>query len=434
MAWVSAGELDFTGTLAAEFDLARSARDTLSLSLDTVTSIDRTLDDFTFSVRDLSVDARLLFRRELAHGVLGVSALRRLREVVDRDGRLGYWGLAVSWETPGFRDPIPRAGLGAQVETGPTFGEEGLDADLLAAATLRFTWRFSRATVGVETRADSLWAGSNADADWEIGPRLDLPAGPGRGFALYARWLAGGHPLGLRLDGLLAGFEIVEDPALAPPGQQDADLEGLVAAGVSDGGEGGARFLLRAASPWFLPGTRAVAEVDANVLDSPEAGDLWYRYHVGLETSLGSGRAGAWFYHRSNHVLSAPNPRGVTSLNVLEVGHDSGAWEGIPAESRSGLGRLDWRARAGWLLDSAFGEDDGWHVRGGVRWSRHLPSRVFAPFVSGELEAGDVTSIRAAVGCLRVDRGWEGRLEWARDEQWFRSDDSVLSLSVAARY
>jgi len=124
----------------------------------------------------------------------------------------------------------------------------------------------------------------------------------------------------------------------------------------------------------------------------------------------------------------------VTSLNVLEVGHDSAAWEGIPAEARSGRGRLDWRARAGWLIDSAFGEDDAWHVRGGVRWSRRLPSRAFAPFVSGEVEAGDVASFRVSVGCLRVDRGWEARLEWAEDEQWFRSDDSVLSLLLAARY
>lgn len=434
MAWVSGGELDLTGTLAAEVDLASSERGALSVSLDTVTAIDRTLDDFTFSVRDVTIDARVRFRRDLPRGVVEVSALRRVKEVVDRDGRLGFWGLAVSWETAGYRDPFPRAGLGVRVEAGPAFGEEGLEADLLAGAALRWTWRLPRAAVGVEARADSLWAGSDVDADWEIGPRLDLPAGPGRGLALYARWLAGGHPLGLRVDGLLAGFEIVEDPALAPPGPGDADLEGLVAAGVSDGGEGNARLLLRAATPSFLRGTRAVAEVDANVLDSAEAGDLWYRYHVGLETPLGGGRAGAWFYHRSNHVLSAPNPVGVTSLNVLEVGHDSRAWEGIPAESRSGLGRLDWRARAGWLIASAFGEDDAWHVRGGVRWSRRLPSRAFAPFVSGEIEAGDVTSIRAAVGCIRVDHGWEGRLEWARDEQWFRSDDSMLSLSVAARY
>ncbi len=434
MAWVSAGDLDGTGTLAAEVDLRRSDHDVLSLGFDTVTAIDRTLGDLTFSVRDVSLDARLRFRRDLPHGILEISALRRVQEAVDRDGRLGLWGLAVSWETTGFRDPLPRAGIGARVEAGAAFGEEGLEADLLAAGALGWTWRFSGAAVGIEARADSVWTGAELDADWEIGPRLDLPAGPGRALALYARWLSGGHPLGLRLDGLLVGFEIVEDPALVPPGPSDADLGGLVAAGVSDGGEASARLLLRAATPSFLSGTRAAAEVDANVLDSPEAGDLWYRYHVGFETPVRGGRAGGWFYHRSNHVLSAPNPLGVTSLNVLEVGHESDAWEAIPGESRGGFGRLDWRARAGWLIDSAFGEDDVWHLRGGARWSRRVPSRALVPFVSGELEAGDVTSIRLAVGCLAVDRGWEGRLEWSRDEQWFRSDDSVLSLSLAARY
>jgi hypothetical protein len=434
LAWVSADDLDFTGTLAAEIDLHRSDRHALAASLDTVTAIDQTLDDFTFSVRDVTIDARLRFRRDLTHGVLEVSALRRLKETVDGDGRLGFWGFAAAWETDGFRDPYPRAGLAARVEAGPAFGGGGLDADLVAATAIRWTWHLPSAAIGFEARADSLLAGSEVDSDWEIGPRLDLPAGPGRGFALYARWLAGGHPLGLSVDGLLAGFEIVEDPALALPGPGDADLEGLVDTGVSDGGDASARLLLRAATPSFLRGTRAVAEVDANVLDSPEAGDLWYRYHVGLETPVARGRAGAWFYHRSNHVLSAPNPLGVTSLNVLEIGHDSVAWEGIPGEAPSRWGSLDWRARAGWLIDSSFGENDPWHLRAGLRWSRRLPSRGFAPFVSGEVEAGDVTSLRVAVGCLAVASGWEARLGWAEDEQWFRSDDSALFLSVAARY
>jgi hypothetical protein len=434
LAWVFSDELDLTGTMAAEVDLFRGDGRRLVLAVDTVTAIEKSLGDFTFSVRDVQLDGRIAWRHPVGRGAWTVAGGRRLLEPVDREGGLGLWYASGAWESAGWTAPVPPPGFGMRVEAGAVLGARGLDADLLARGAARWTWRAGAAAVALEASADALAGGDDAGTDFRVGPRIDLPAGPARGLTLYAHWLRGRNPLGLRVDGVLAGFDIVASPAATPGSPDAAEVGGLVGVGVTDGARGVGRLLLRAASPRFAGALRVAAEVDAHVLGSAEAGDLWYGYSVGLDRPWRGGLLLAGFHHRSNHLLNAPNPAGVTSINVIEVGHDSPEWDRVPREARSRRGRLDWRARAGWLLDSSFGDDRGGHLRGGVRWSWRAPARRYAPFLSAEVEEGAAAARRIAAGCIHVEGGWEGRIEWSRDEQWFRADRSALALTWVGRY
>lgn len=420
--------------MAAEIDFWGGNDDRVFLAVDALTAIERSLGDFTFSVRDVEVDAKVAWRRGARRGLWTVAGGRRLTEFVDADGSLGFWYLSGAWETVRWTDPVPPSGFGARVEAGGVIDPHGLSADILAKGAARWAWRVGRVAVGLEASVDALIGGDAAGSDLQVGPRLDIPAGPAQGVTIYARWLRGENPMGLRLDGVLAGFEIVERPTAIAASPGAAELGGLVGAGVTDRGRGSSRLLLRASSPRFLGALRVAAEVDANALDSEESGDLWYRYMVLASHPLGPGRMEAGFYHRSNHVLSGPNPVGVTSVNVLEVGHDSTNWDRVPDESDSRWGRLDWRARGGWIVASSFGEDRRWSLRGGARWALRRPSWGWAPFATVEVEEGDASSRRIAAGCVRIEGGWEIRAEWARDDQWFRADRSALVLGVVARY
>jgi hypothetical protein len=432
--WVFADELDLAGAMAVELDVWKRNTDRLRISVDTVTAIEKSLGDFTFSVRDVQLDGSVAWRRQARGGIWSVAAGRRELWAADRDGRRGFTYLAGGWESEAWAAPVPPPGLAFRLDAGAAFDATGVAADAMGGVSARWTWAFPSLSAGIEASLDTLWDGGSARSDLWIGPRLDLRAGEHQGLTLFARWFRGRHPLGLGLDGILAGFEIVESPTAFDTEPNSTDVLGKVAAGVDSDGRGAGRILLRVASPQFHRGLRVSVEVDANVLDTKEAGELWYRYDLGIDRALPVGRLGGWFFHRSNHLLSSENPIGVTSVNVLEVGHESERWERVPEVSSSSWGRLDWRARGGWILDSSFEEDRPWHVRGGLRWSWRRPGRSWTPFLTAEIEQGNVGARRFAFGTLHVSNAWEGSLAWIREEQWFREDKSSWIVSVAAHY
>jgi hypothetical protein len=159
---------------------------------------------------------------------------------------------------------------------------------------------------------------------------------------------------------------------------------------------------------------------------------LFYLYDVGIAHPFAAWRTGVWFHHRSNHVIGSANPE-ITSINVLETGVESNGWNRAEPSGFVGrAGAFDARVRAGWLIDSAFGEDTGWHARAGARWSfpGQGPSR---GYVLAELERGDVAESVYAAGAM-LPRGWDVRVEVRHDEQLFSVDRRAQLAIVTLRY
>ncbi len=123
----------------------------------------------------------------------------------------------------------------------------------------------------------------------------------------------------------------------------------------------------------------------------------------------------------------------MTSINALEAGIESAGWNRAePAGAIGRAGVLDARLRAGWLIDSAFGEDAHWHARGGLRWAS-LPLGAARIYVGVELERGDVSASAYAAGAL-LPRGWDVRVEVRHDEQLFSVDPRARLVVATLRY
>ena len=189
------------------------------------------------------------------------------------------------------------------------------------------------------------------------------------------------------------------------------------------------RLQIVAASPRWRERWRAAADVDGQALTGDDPGDLFYRYTVGVERLGGEARwlTGAGFYHRSGHRLGEPGET-VTSWNVVEAGVETDAYRRGAVLGR----RLDARLRAGYLLDSSFGEDRRWHVRAGVRWTAPVPWTVL-PYLEGEAEEGDVQVRQAAAG-LAFSSGLELSLAWLDDPQLFGPDPTALLGTATLRF
>jgi hypothetical protein len=208
-----------------------------------------------------------------------------------------------------------------------------------------------------------------------------------------------------------------------------AEIGGLIAVGFGVEQRQAARFRLGVRTPPLAKEVRIAFVVDANLLTATDTNELYYFYHLGLERPLQNNILGLYFYHRSNHKLDRPNER-ITSINVIESGIETDGWhdsgDGRPLHS---WGRLDARARLGYLLDSSFGEDRRWHVRGGVRWLMPAAAGRSRPYLAVEAEAGDADRRSYALGCS-LGKGLSTQIEFRNDQQHFGQDRTALLLLV----
>jgi len=431
LAWIDSDRLDLVGSIAATLPVASAGGWRILLRFGTVTAIERATSDLTFEVTDVSYLAAVGARRPLpAGGAIEVFAGEVGRVRVDAPGHARVRIVGAGWESRGHRRAFGGFGWSGRAALAAVVEDSGVDADAVADGEVRWLAPVGRVGLGVDGTAFGLIGG---EGGWDLaaGPRLDVDLGGDRAFGVFVRGVRARSPLGLDTDGLVVGFDFAQGSAkggrVAPP-----EISGRVAAGGGDGGRGYAEVDLRVASPPFLRGTTATVEVDGNVLGAEEGSDLYYLYDVGFEHPAGPGTTGLWFHHRSNHVLGRANPE-VTSLNVLETGFETPGWnrEG-PGLPLGRAGDLDARLRAGWLIDSAFGEDTAWHARGGVRFAFPGGARTRA-YVSGALERGDVAGSAYAVGAL-LPRGWDVRLEVLHDEQLYAADRRLLLAVATLRY
>ncbi len=421
LAWVLTEELELLGDLWVDLPFRVGPRDEIRFGVDTRTHISRTTGQFAFVVQDLeyNLDLGWHFRRDWL-GEFGASleAGQRGKEFVDADGQPYVRYLGLGLESTGTR-------IDWRLMAGAVLENREVDGDVVVRGDSRLSvpgLSWERSSVVFDFRVDGLIDGSSFLADVVVGPRWVFPVGGERSASFYLHYQDSRNPVGVGPDLWLFGFQYDKAPSPPVTGPDSAEVDGLVAAGAGEGRLAG-RLLLRALSPDFGPDLQAVILVDANILTADDTGDLFYFYHAGIERRLGDHRAGAYFYHRSNHQLAEPNDT-ITSLNVFELG--------IERDRHFLPGRRDgfesW-ARVGYLLNSSFGEDREWHVRGGIRYDIPRKGAGATVFAAVEAEAGDVDRQTYAVG-LTAGEDLEVQLSYRSDSQYFARDQTAILLTT----
>ena len=425
VAWIADEAVEGEGSMEVDLWAPLTAKTSLAGRFAARTTI-LGADGVTFAIRDVRYDGDLSVLRELANGFLlvGTGGVWG-KEAVDAQGSAQAGLLGVGFMRGG-------GALDYRVELGAVVDEREIDAD--AWGRLRARWQHPRPgwKPGLDLDLRVL-EGDDTDSDLTVGPFVAIPAG-GLLVRISAAYLRHETPLGLGLEGAQIGvtFEDAEPGPLdggrfAPRG----DVFGRIGFGLGDGQRAG-RLQIVATSPLFRERWRIAADVDGQALAGEDPGDLVYRYTVGMERFFTEERrwlAGAWFYHRSGHRLGEPGEP-VTSWNVVEVGVES---EGFRHGTRD-PGALDMRLRAGYVLDSSFGEDRRWQARAAARWT--LP--FYAPgsaqgFVEGEVEEGDA-SVRQAAAGIGFGNGLELAVSWLDDPQRFVADSTALLGTATLRF
>lgn len=435
LAWIASDRLDLVGSVAAELPLAQAGPWRIFTSLGAVTAIEKATSNFTFLVDHVSYDATIGARRPLGdRGAIEVFAGERGVALVDANGSLRVRLAGVAWESSDHHRAFGPFGWSGRASLAAVLTDRNVAAGAVAAGSVRYLGRIAsrpHLALGADATVDAL-IGEDGGVDYSAGPRMEFDLSGDRRFALFARWLHGGSPLGLGTDGVIAGFDFANGLHPDGPRSTPPEISGLAAAGGGEDRRALARLTLRVATPPFLSGTYAEVEVDGNLLTGDDLDDLFYLYDVGVAHPFSTWRAGVWFHHRSNHVASGVNPT-VTSIDVLEAGVGTEGWNRAEPSGWNGrLGSLDAMLRGGWLIDSAFGKAVDWHARAGMRWS----SRQLGPvrlYVAAEAERGDVAASAYGAGAL-LPRGWDVRFEARHDEQLYSVDRRAKLLVATLRY
>ncbi len=413
IAWIGGEALDLWGELGLDAPVARIGPFQLGLRIETTTTIQKTLGDFTFLVRELlyQVEGRLQAPTLRWTAVVG----QRGREAVDRPGQgfVRYVGLGRSWTFPRGE---------AAVELGPVVDRREVRAEGYGRATLRFELAAAESGAWlVDGSYDGLFGEGSLAGDARLGPTWRSRGARTEGLELFAHYLHARHPLGARVRGALLGMAYRARSA-GNPSSEPGHLSGLLAAGTARRHAG--RLWLVFHSPPLGRG-RLAADFDLHVLTADDTGDLYYLYRLGYEQPRPRWLWGVSFYHRSNHQLAEPGGK-ITSLNVLEWSAESLGWRVPHAEGAPRAPRWEGRLRAGALLTSSFGERRRWHLDLGARWWVRRAARSPRPYVELEAEAGDVQRRRYAAG-VRLERvAWF--VELRRDTQWFSRDRDAWLL------
>jgi hypothetical protein len=425
--WVGSEQLDLLGDLWTELPFALGGAEGFRFSVDTRLAIEKSRSDFAFQVRDLqyAIEVGRGFRSSRGGLEIFPFAGQQGKEAVDADGRAWVRYAGVAFASADFRSFDSPGGVRVRwrLAAGPTLGDHEVRADAVVRGQGRLLLgrRFE-----VEVGVDALVDGWHLDAEVAGGPRFSLPAGQDRRASLFLHYLRGSNPLLLQDDFWMLGFAYEEGESTLPWTGEPPEIDGTLTAGGGDGRAFG-RLLLRMLSPSFAGGTRAVFQVDANVLTADDTDELYYNYHAGIEHPLGGWFGGAYFFHRSNHQLSEVGDR-ITALNVVEIGLESPGWTRPGARAGKGWALFEAFARVGYLVDSSFGEDPLWHARGGFRWSAPVRAGRPQPFVLADGEAGDVARATYALG-LALSRASEVRVEYLRDDQYFGQDRTAVLLN-----
>jgi hypothetical protein len=429
LAWIFSDDLDLVGDMWSEFPVTLGPTNSLYFAVDAMTSIERA-GTLAFQVRDVNYTLEGGWRHGSPAGPgLQLFVGQAGRQNVDAEGSAYIRYAGVGWESKGGRRAQARLGWAGSIAIGGVWDRHEVEGDAIIRGALRFRHPWKLGGVGFDARIESLpdFDAREDQSDIELGPHLGFDLAGGRRFDLFVHYLRGRHPLRLEVDAVLVGFLFDEDGTFAGIRESPPDVLGVIAAGAGDRDAAG-RLKIQVLTPSFFTNWRGELTVDGNLLTggTDDIGELFYFYDLGVEVEWSGLVVGGYYYHRSNHQWSQPNPV-VTSINVLEGGFETTYWDRPPDEGSIGRGgRVDWRFRPGFLLNSTFGEDRWWHVRGGIRYIVPVRAAV-RPFLLAEAEAGDISRQLYAVGLLHRS-GVDFRVEYRDDDQYFGEQTATLGL------
>lgn len=436
LAWVSHADLDLVGELGVDLPWRLGRGLDLYFGLNTQTAITKTLDDFTFQVREINYEVELGVRRFHPSGRRWwVAAGEQGKALADVDG-----SAYVRYLAAGLDSKVPRgSGLAWNAAAGPVLRDHDVSADGWLRGALYFDspGRSRRPLLGFgfDLEVDALIDGGNFDADIELGPHYLMDFSEGYRLSFFAHYLEGNNPLGLGLSGFLLGFDYTRLPGAGAERLRPPDIQGLVSAG-GGGGRAAGRLQLDLSFP-PLPVGWLAADFDVNALSGDDTDELYYLYRLGYEYSLDRVLdglvTGGYFFHRSNHQLSAANDT-VTSLNSLEVGVETRSWRGCLDDLPLGpWGRVDWITHLGYVVSSSFGDDRPWRVYGGARWMMPWTAGRWVPLARVEISEGNAARYNFALG-MAGPWGSVVQVEYLEDEQFFGADQSAVLLVAERRF
>lgn len=425
IAWMFSSPLDLVGNVDVELPLRSSEATTVEAVVRTETVIARA-SGLTFEVRQLDYDLELRATLDRAHRWslrLGQRGLER----VDADGQpyVRYLGLALTAPQTGWWE---RQRLTGGIGAAWIFDDRELRAALRLFGD--FSWSNSAQRPrgwALDGRVDLLAGAGSTTLDWSFGPRYRLPWGERGNVGLFARWVHGGTPIGLRSSGLQTGLVFA---GLAGRGRSNApasEFRGALGVGGGDDGRRLARVALIVIAPPIFGDLQATIGLDANVLTARDTGDLFYFLTVGARKPLRGGAAVLQLYHRSDHQLAERGT--VRSFNALEIGAQTAGWESALGTMRP----VEAALFGGLLLDSDFGEDRRASLRGGLRLTAPRAWSRLHPYVAVDTEISDAGRYELACG-LQHERGFDLRLARRRDSQWFSRDRSVWAVTASRHF
>lgn len=416
--WIFSDRLDLAGETGVALWLPPRLGWRPGVALDSQTAIEGA-NGLTFAVRSVSYRAELLAHSE-AYPWLTIVVGQRGQGRVDAGGHayLRYAGIGLSAQGARWRS---KATLGAVLQ------DRNVDASALMRAQLEGWAPLGNKAIGVSARLELLHQAGHDSLDYSIGPQLLFGWSRTQTLALFARYQHAETRLGLEASGWQAGFEIATGEWDLKLRDDVAILSGTLMAGTGARSRHYARLDLRATSPPFLGMTRALIEVDANLLTADDTEDLYYFVWLGAERPWRSGMAAVQLYHRSDHRWADAGT--VRSTNFIELGWSSRGWRAPPVRR----GSWDASLFAGVLIDSDFGEDRRELVRGGVRWALPWDGARWLPYVKADGEYSDAGRHALTFGVER-DSGLSIELSQRRDTQWFSRAGAATLLTIAQRF
>ncbi|MEW5806352.1 MAG: hypothetical protein AB1756_03250 [Acidobacteriota bacterium] len=392
-------------------------------------------DGLSFMVKDIDYQITVGARDYLTKKLI-VSAFisQQGTEKIDYEGSPFIRFLGFSIESSNYRNFASERGLAWRGELGGIFKTREVDGEITFKGDVRYNFlSMEKLVYGADFRIDSLINDFNTSNDWLIGPRISLRGSSSNIPSIYIYYLNSNNPLGIGDDGFILGFDYRRKIADGNFKFDIPEIHGNISAGAGEGREEG-RLGLKFQTPAFKKPFefRLSFDIDTFLLTGKDTGELYYFLTGGLEREKIGLVHGIYFYHRSNHQLAEPNID-ITYLNVLELGvasrgwdreniHD-GFWMDIGSHEKRTI--FNFMARAGCIIDSAFGEKRRWNLRGGMRIDLPFPSSKFSPFLLAIWEGGDVSRREIGFG-IRTPLDFDVLIEYKKDGQYFGEDNDAF--------
>ncbi len=437
LGYLFSDDINIIGLMQVDFPFLFKNEKSAYLNLLLTNTISKIENDFSFKVHDLdyriTIGARDYLTRKL---IVSAFLAQQGVEKVDSEGSpfIRYVGFAM--ESADYRDLRAERGTSWHGEIGAIFKNRDVSGEMTFKGDVRFNY-FStdQLTYGLDFSIDSLINDFNTSNDWKLGPRITFCNGCSSAPSAFVYYMNNKNPLGFGDDGFFVGVDYREKAYNGSYGIILPDIEGTLSAGAGQGREE-SRCSLKFRTPSFrnVSSLRIAFDIDAFILTGDDTGNLYYLLTGGLEREWKNVLQGAYFFHRSNHQLAEPGDS-IHSVNILEVGISSKGWERrnlmdgqtIEIGSLDGKAVLNFLARAGFLINSSFGEERRWNLKCGLRIDFPFEKSKFSPFLSAFWEGGDASRKEFTAG-FRTPLDVDLSFQYKKDEQYYGEDDDAFLI------